>query len=62
VNSNDFRVEIPKFEGKLDLNDFFRVVHVVERIFDYKEVLDDKKEKLVALRLKKYPSLWWTDL
>ena len=29
------------------------------RIFDYKEVPEDKKVKLVALR---YASLWWTNL
>jgi len=35
-------------------------LHIVERIFDYKEVPEDKKVKLVALKLRKYASLWWT--
>jgi len=34
----------------------------VECFFEYKEVPDDKKLKLVALRLRKYASLWWTNL
>ena len=33
----------------------------MKRIFEYKEV-SDKKVKLVALKLQKYTSLWWTNL
>jgi len=33
-----------------------------ERIFEYKEVLEDKKVKLVALMLRKYAFLWWSNL
>ena len=61
-NSNNFRVELLEFEGKLDLDEFLEWLHTVERIFDYKEVPEDKKVKLVALRLRKYASLWWTNL
>jgi len=37
-------------------------MQTVERIFEYKEILEDKKVKLVALKLRKYASLWWTNL
>ena len=47
-NSNDFRVELPEFEGKLDPDEFLEWLSTVERIFDYKEVPEDKKVKLVA--------------
>jgi len=53
TNSNDFRVELPEFEGKLDPDEFLEWLHTVERIFDYKEVPEEKKVKLVALRLCK---------
>jgi len=62
ANSNDFRVEIPEFEGKLDPEDFLDWLHTVERVFEYKDILGDKKVKLIALRLRKYASLWWTNL
>ena len=62
ANSNDFRVEIPKYEGKLDPEEFLDWLHTVERVFEYKDVPEDKKVKLVALRLRKYASLWWTNL
>ena len=34
----------------------------MERIFEFKEIPEDKKVKIVALRLRKYASLWWTNL
>jgi len=61
-NSNDFRVEIPECEGKLDPEEFLDWLHTMERVFEYKDVPEEKKVKLVALRLRKYASLWWTNL
>ena len=61
-NFNQFRVEIPEFEGKLDSDEFFKWMQTFERIFEYKEILEEKKIKLIALKLKKYASLWWTNL
>ena len=46
--SNDFKVDLPEFEGKLDLDEFLEWLQMVERIFEYKEVPEDKKVKLVA--------------
>jgi len=60
--SNDFRVEIPEFEGKLDPDEFLEWLSTVERVFEYKEVPEDKKVKRLALKLRKYASLWWTNL
>ncbi|KAI4372779.1 hypothetical protein MLD38_010971 [Melastoma candidum] len=34
-------------------------MHTVERIFDYEEVLEDRKVNLAALKLKKYASHWF---
>jgi len=62
ASSNDFRVEIPEYEGKLDPEEFLDWLYMVERVFEYKDVSEDKKVKLVALRLCKYASLWWTNL
>ena len=62
ASSNDFKIEVPEFEGKLDPEDFLDWLHTVERIFEYKDIPDNKKVKLIALRLRKYASLWWTNL
>jgi len=57
ANTNDFKVEILEFEGKLDPEEFLGWLHTVEYVFEYKYVLEDKNIKLVALRLRKYASL-----
>jgi len=57
-NSNDFKVKIPEFEGELDLDKFLGLLHTVERVFDYKDIPADRKVKLLALRLRRYASLW----
>jgi len=55
----DFKVEIPEFEGQLNSNDFVDWLSTVERVFEYKDIPDDKKVKLVALKLCRYASIWW---
>jgi len=42
----------------LDPDEFLEWLHTVERVFDYKDIPDDKKVKLVSLRLQRYASLW----
>jgi len=37
ANNNDFGVEVPKFEGKLDPKEFLDWLHIVERVFEYKD-------------------------
>ena len=59
-NSNEFKVEIPEFEGKLDPDEFIEWLQTVERIFEFKEIPEDKKVKIVALRLRKYACLLYT--
>jgi len=62
ASANDFKIEIPEYEGKLDPEDFLDWLHTVERVFEYKDISEDKKVKLIALRFCKYASLWWTNL
>jgi len=49
-------VDIPEFEGKLDLHELLDWLQTVERMFDYKDIPNEKKVKLVALKLRKYAS------
>ena len=46
----------------MDPDEFIEWLQIVERIFEFKEISEDKKVKIVALRLRKYGSLWWTNL
>jgi hypothetical protein len=40
-------------------DEFIDWLQTMERIFNFKKFLEYKKVKLVALKLKKYASLWW---
>jgi len=42
-------VEILEFQGRLDHDDLFEWLHTVERVFEYKEILEDKKGKAHCL-------------
>ena len=53
----DFKVDIPEFEGKLDLDEFLDWLQTVERVFDFKDIPNEKKVKLVALKLRAMPQL-----
>jgi len=57
ANTNDFKVEILEFEVKLDPEEFLDWLHAVEYVFEYKDVPEDKKVSLVALRRRKYAPL-----
>jgi len=39
ANTNDFKVEIPEYEGKLDPEEFLDWLHAIERVFEYKDIL-----------------------
>ena len=52
-----FKVEILKFQGQLNPDDFLDWSHMMERVFKYKGMPNDKKVKIVALKLYTYGSI-----
>lgn len=58
----DVKVDIPEFEGRMQPDEFIDWLNTVERIFDYKDVPDHNKVKLVAIKLRKHASIWWKHL
>ncbi|VFQ90422.1 unnamed protein product [Cuscuta campestris] len=51
--ATDFKVDIPTFEGKNGSDDFLEWLETVERVFDFKDVPEEKKVKIVALKFRK---------
>ncbi|VFQ85201.1 unnamed protein product [Cuscuta campestris] len=51
--ANDFKVDIPTFEGKNDPDDFLEWLKTVERVFDFKDVPEEKNVKIVAMKFRK---------
>lgn len=60
--NNDIKVDIPEYDGRLDADEFVEWLRTVERVFDYKQTPDNKKVKIVALKLRKYASTWWASV
>ena len=58
----NFKGEILEFQGSLKPENFVNWLNTVERVFDYYKVMDEKKVKLVAIRLKGRASAWWEQL
>ncbi|KAI9161907.1 hypothetical protein LWI28_021895 [Acer negundo] len=54
----DVKVDIPKFDGRSQGDAFLDWLFTVERIFDFNEYLEERKVKLVVIKLKGYASLW----
>ena len=61
-SNNDIKVDIPEYDGRLDADEFVEWLRTVERVFDYKQTPDNKKVKIVALKLTKYASTWWASI
>ena len=59
LRSIGLKVEIPEFTGKAHPDEFIEWLSTVERVFDLRDIPDNLKVKLVAIRLKQHASLWW---
>jgi hypothetical protein len=53
------KMDLLTFDGHLHIKDFLDWQSNVERFFDYMEILEDKKVKLVAYKLIGGASVWW---
>ena len=56
------KMDLPSFNGQLQIKGFLDWLAIVERFFDYMEILEDKKVKLVAYRLMGGAFAWWEQL
>lgn len=52
------KIDLPSFNGNLDVEDFFNWIKNVESFFDYMNTPEENKVKLVALKLKGGASAW----
>ncbi|GKC06657.1 hypothetical protein Tco_0998267, partial [Tanacetum coccineum] len=42
---NDIKVDILEYDGKLDPDEFVEWLRTVKRVFDYKQTIEDNKDK-----------------
>jgi hypothetical protein len=56
------KMEIPMYEGNLDVEELLDWIRALDKYFDYEDVVEDKKVKHVIMRLKGHATLWWDEL
>jgi hypothetical protein len=56
------KMEIPMYEGNLDIEELLDWIRALDKYFDYEDVEEDKKVKHVVTRLKGHATLWWDEL
>ena len=56
------KMDIPVYEGNLDVEELLDWIRALDTYFDCEDVEEDKKVKHVVTRLKGHASLWWDEL
>jgi hypothetical protein len=55
-------MDIPMYEGNLDVEEMLDWFRALDKYFDYEDVEEDKKVKHAVTRLKGHAALWWDEL
>ena len=55
-------MEIPFYEGNLNVVELIDWISSVDKYFDLEEVEDKKKVNFAATKLKGHASIWWDEL
>jgi hypothetical protein len=56
------KVDIPMYEGNLDVEEMLDWIRSMDKYFDYEDVDEEKKVRHVVTRLKGHATLWWDEL
>jgi hypothetical protein len=56
------KMDIPVYEGNLDVEELLDWIRALDTYFDYEDVEEDKKVKHAVTRLKGHAALWWDEL
>jgi hypothetical protein len=56
------KMDIPVYEGNLDVEELLDWIRALDTYFDYEDVEEDRKVKHVVTRLKGHATLWWDEL
>ncbi|XP_027348022.1 uncharacterized protein LOC113859448 [Abrus precatorius] len=59
---DNIKIDIPKFEGRLQPYEFVDWLQTVELVFELKDIPEEQKVKIVVVKLKKHASIWWENI
>jgi hypothetical protein len=60
--STKVKMDIPVYEGNLDVEELLDWIRALDTYFDYEDVEEDKKVRHAVTRLKGHAALWWDEL
>lgn len=61
-NEGGIRVDVPEFHGRLNPEEFLDWLNSLEKLFDWKDMPDQKRVKFAATRLKGHAAIWWDQI
>jgi hypothetical protein len=56
------KIDIPMYEGKLDVEELLDWIQAMDKYFDYEDIDEEKKVRHDVTRLKGHAVLWWDEL
>jgi hypothetical protein len=56
------KMEIPVYEGNLDVEELLDWIRAIDTYFDYEDIEEEKKVRHFVTRLKGHATLWWDEL
>jgi hypothetical protein len=60
--STKVRMDVPVYEGNLDVEDLLDWIRSINTYLDYEDIEEDKKVRHAVMILKGHASLWWDEL
>ena len=61
-DNNMPKVEVPMYEGNLNVEELMEQINALAKYFDFEEIKDKKKVKYATTGLKGYATIWWGEL
>jgi hypothetical protein len=56
------RIEVPMYEGNLEVEELLDWVRVMDKYFDYEDIEEENMVRHAVKRLKGHATLWWDEL
>ena len=60
--SSETKMDIPAYEGSLDVEEMLDWIRALDTYFDYEDIEEDKKVRHAITILKGHATLWWDEL
>jgi hypothetical protein len=60
--SSKTKMDIPVYEGSLDVEEMLDWIRAIDTYFDYEDIEEDKKVRHAVTKLKGHATLWWDEL